>query len=109
LDDVTFEIPEDGATDLGDVSESDKSADVYLGHDADNFYLEVVAEDDTHVGIGGAGMWEGDTVQFAFAADGRDTYGPDYALTHVDGSGDMVQYESGIVIQWSPTDGARKR
>jgi hypothetical protein len=96
VEEAAFEIPEDGGTDLGDnwTGADDKSANVHLGHDADTLYLEVVATDDNHNGVSGSGMWEGDTVQFAFAADGRSTYGPDYGLTHVDGSADIYQFQA---------------
>jgi hypothetical protein len=102
-DEVAFEIPEDGFP-LNDGNQNpvddyggaeDKSADVSLGYDADNFYITVVETDDVHNSVSGAGMWQGDAIQWATAADGRSTYGPGYGMRHGEDGSEAVQYPAG--------------
>ncbi len=102
-DEVAFSLPEDGF-ELRDGSQNpvddyggtdDKSADVHLGYDEDNFYIRVVETDDVNTTVPGSGMWQGDCVQWATAADGRATYGPDYGMRHAEDGSEVVQYPAG--------------
>jgi hypothetical protein len=106
-DAVAFELPEDGFP-VSDASQApvdsqggtdDLSADVFLGYDSDAFYLRVVVTDDVHSSVPGSDMWMGDAVQWATAADGRATYGPDYGMRHGEDGSEVVQFPAGNAEQ----------
>ncbi len=93
----------------GDPSDADDlSADVYLGYDADNLYLTVEVTDDTHTAISGTDMWQADSIQWAVGSG--DTYGPEYGLSHADGSTSIHRWFDGdAAADASAVDAATSR
>jgi hypothetical protein len=92
---ATYEYIDESAVDTGAMpwdTNEDIRAELYFGYDDDNFYMRADVTDDTHVGVGGADMWQGDSLQIAA---GDDEYGPEYGVASVDGSTEVQEYSGG--------------
>jgi len=70
----------------------DVSAEFFFGYDENNLYLRAEVTDDQHVAVGGADMWQADSLQIAA---GSEEYGPEYGIAHVDGEADVHRWVEG--------------
>jgi len=71
----------------------DVSAEFFFGYDEDNLYLRAEVTDDQHAAIGGADMWQADSLQIAAGNGGE--YGPEMGVARVDGGTDTHQWVEG--------------
>lgn len=84
-DDFFITIPKSDPKDL--------STQVALAYDEKNFHMAVKNIDNVHNAFTGEDMWLGDSIQFAFAEDGR--YGPEYGISVVDGKPSLWCWNEG--------------